>query len=144
MTRINSAIQVNRLTDEHLLAEHREIKRLPYCLEKAIQSGSINHIPEKFALGKGHVLFFLNKLNFILYRYKDIHFECVMRNLKVQNYEHNWDNISEQYMVGHKPTKEEYDLLIDRITKRISESTKDYFHYYGKRITKKEAIKLLK
>ena len=29
MTRINSAISVRRLTDEHLLAEHREIKRVP-------------------------------------------------------------------------------------------------------------------
>ena len=50
MTRINSAISVNRLTDEHLLAEHREIKRMPYCLRKAIDSGSINKIPERFML----------------------------------------------------------------------------------------------
>jgi hypothetical protein len=28
MTRINSAIDPSRLTDEHLLAEHREIKRI--------------------------------------------------------------------------------------------------------------------
>ena len=28
MTRINSAIKARLLTDEHLLAEHREIKRL--------------------------------------------------------------------------------------------------------------------
>ena len=46
MTRINSAIPVKCLTDEHLLAEHREIKRLPYCLRKAIVSGSIDKIPE--------------------------------------------------------------------------------------------------
>ena len=48
MTRINSAIHVKCLTDEHLLAEHREIKRLPYCLRKAIVSGSIYKIPVKF------------------------------------------------------------------------------------------------
>ena len=29
MTRINVSINVKALTDEHLLAEHREIKRLP-------------------------------------------------------------------------------------------------------------------
>lgn len=39
MTRINSAINVKYLTDEHLLAEHREIKRMPYCLNIAIRSG---------------------------------------------------------------------------------------------------------
>lgn len=35
MTRINSAIPVKKLTDEHLLAERREIKRLQSCYLKA-------------------------------------------------------------------------------------------------------------
>ncbi len=62
MTRINIGVNVKCLTDEHLLAEHREIKRLPYCLDKAIKLGSINKIPDKFTLGKGHALFFLDKM----------------------------------------------------------------------------------
>lgn len=143
MTRINSAIPIHCLTDEHLLAEHREIKRLPYCLEQAIKSGSINHIPDKFTLGKGHVLFFLNKQDFILARYGKIYLECLKRNLKVQNYTSNWNNIPKQYRFGYKPTVEEYGLLFGRIIKRIIESTKDHFHYYGKPITKEKAIDLL-
>ena len=58
MTRINSAIPVKCLTDEMLLAEHKEIKRLPSVLSKAIHCNSINKIPNKFCLGNGHVKFF--------------------------------------------------------------------------------------
>ena len=68
MTRINSAINVKNLTDEHLLAEHREITRVPFVLRNAIRTGSVNNIPEKFTLGKGHVLFFIDKIKFIRHR----------------------------------------------------------------------------
>lgn len=56
MTRINSAIPVKYLIDEMLLAEHREIKRLPSVLSKAIHCNSINKIPNKFCLGTGNLL----------------------------------------------------------------------------------------
>ena len=59
MTRINSAIPVKCLTDEHLLAEHREIKRLPYNLQKSIKSGSIKRIPNKFTLRRLNITDYL-------------------------------------------------------------------------------------
>lgn len=65
MTRINSAIPVKHLTDEMLLAEHREIKRLPTVLSKAVQCNSLSKAPNKFCLGTGHVKFFLNKMLFV-------------------------------------------------------------------------------
>ena len=34
MTRINCGVAVEQLTDEHLLAEHRELKRLPSVDDK--------------------------------------------------------------------------------------------------------------
>lgn len=42
MTRINSAINVKNLTDEHLLAEHREIKRLPALYLKTNKQTYLN------------------------------------------------------------------------------------------------------
>lgn len=144
MTRINSAIPVKNLTDEHLLAEHREIKRLPWCLENAIKSGSINHIPEKFTLGKGHVLFFLDKQRFIRSRYLDIRMELAKRAFTPQDYIMNWKSVDLKYDNDYTPTSEERDLLIERITERIMNSPKKCFHYYGKAISKEEAVKLLK
>ena len=90
MTRINSAIPVKCLTDEHLLAEHREIKRLPYNLKKALESGSVKKIPKEFKLGRGHVLFFLDKQKFVQDRYSEIFNECVYRGFDVQCYITNW------------------------------------------------------
>lgn len=144
MTRINSAIPVERLTDEHLLAEHREIKRMPGSLIRAIKSGSINRIPKKFCLGKGHVTFFVDKSKFTLNRYRDIHKECLRRGFNVEDYSSNWD-IEEclKYNNNHIPTIDEKNLLIDRITTRINNSPKNHWHYLGERISKTDAINLL-
>lgn len=144
MTRINSAIPVYNLTDEHLLAEHREIKRLPYCLDKAIKSGSIKHIPERFTLGKGHVTFFLDKQGFVHSRYITIHMELKRRKFNPTDFSDNWNDIAwNEYWNYYDPTSEEKTLLIERITQRIRESKKETWHYYGKSITKEQAVELL-
>ena len=147
MTRINSAIPVKNLTDEHLLAEHREIKRLPYCLDAAIRSGSVNRIPSKFTLGKGHVLFFLDKQLFIRNRSVKLFYECQNRGFKVTNYGFNWmfiETYRQKYWNDYESTEDEHNLLVERITDRILHGNKEYYHYCGKRISKEEAIELLK
>ena len=90
MTRINSSIKVRLLTDEHLLAEHREIKRLPTFYKKRINSGkSLLNLPKEFTLGTGHVLFFIDKGAFTLKRYLEIHNECLTRGFNVEDYKIN-------------------------------------------------------
>ena len=143
MTRINSAIPVQCLTDEHLLAEHREIKRLPYCLKRAIASGSIRNIPAKFCLGSGHVLFFLNKIKFVAQRYNELHQECIHRGFSITDYSSNFSNISPEYDNEYTPSDKERSLLIERITQRILKSSKTSWHYYRKAISKEDASKLL-
>lgn len=143
MTRINSAIPVKNLTDEHLLAEHREIKRLPYCMLKAKQSGSLYNIPSEFCLGKGHVLFFLNKMKFIYSRYNQLHDECICRGFNVLDYSDNFSNIEEAYFNNYIPTDLEKSLLETRISGRITNSSKKFYHYNGNKITKEQAILLL-
>lgn len=147
MTRINAGIPVRCLTDEHLLAEHREIKRLPWCLDAAIKSGSINHIPKKFTLGKGHVLFFLDKMKYTFNRQLTIFHELRRRGFNVAYHGDNWLRVylhKEDYDKDYEPTDECKALLIERISTRIRESKKEVWHYYGKPISKDEAIDLLK
>lgn len=148
MTRINSAIPVEHLTDEHLLAEHREIKRIPACLDKTNFNTLYKRIPDKFCLGPGHVTFFFNKLMFTYDRYLAIRAECLKRGFDVADYRGSWFRVKNRMYFdynwrGYKPTAEEKKLLIDRISLRINESSKPCFHYYGKPISKLEAIKLL-
>lgn len=144
MTRINLGISVKHLTDEHLLAEHREIKRIPKSYESSLRSGSIDNIPKKFCLGKGHVLFFVDKPRYTLGRYRQIHRECLRRGFDVECYESNWDCYPKNmYSRTTRATSESKVLLVTRISERIMSSSKKFFHYYGTRISKRKAISLL-
>ena len=59
MTRIN-IIHPNELTDQHLVAEYREIFMVGSALQRSLQSKNWNPntIPGKFTLNTGHVKFF--------------------------------------------------------------------------------------
>ena len=137
-------IPVERLTDEHLLAEHREIKRIPRAYLVALDSGSIDRVPKAFCLGRGHVLYFIDKPRYTLNRYHKIHKECLRRGFNVEDYSDNWKCYPKR-MFG-KATRSSYrvvEMLVSRISERINQSPKRVFHYYGSPIKKKDAIKLL-
>lgn len=144
MTRINIGVNPLYLTDEHLLAEHREIKRLPYVYQKSIQSGSINKIPPTFRLGKGHVLYFINKPNYTYGRYMAIHKECINRGFEVSDYSSNWLIYPEESFIDHiKESPKDTLEICNRIIERIQKSSKSSFHYKKQSISKEVAINLL-
>lgn len=148
MTRINSAIYPKSLTDQHLLAELRELPRIFTAVNKRIEKGKgFKDIPEKFTLGVGHVKFFYNKLYFLNFRFQDLMIEYKNRYDKSWKYNKLaidcYTKASESFLFeDHQPAQEEKDLLIDRISTRIIES-KQIPRYYGKQITKEQAIKIL-
>lgn len=145
MTRINLGIPVRNLTDEHLLAEHREIKRIPESYKASIRSGSINRIPNKFCLGKGHVLYFVDKPAYTFRRYLQLYRECLRRGFDVQLYSENWDCYpDEMFYRDIRASSYNRNIIVDRIIERIKSSPKKFFHYCGERITKRKAIKLLR
>ena len=76
MTRINSGIPSAELLDMHLLAEHREIKRIPNCIKKGRYC--LTGIPSKFKMGTGHVKFFYDKLKYLHERYIELHRDCLL------------------------------------------------------------------
>ncbi|HGO5855629.1 pyrimidine dimer DNA glycosylase/endonuclease V [Mannheimia glucosida] len=81
MTRIN-LVPPTELCDQHLLAEHRELTRIPNAVAKG--KFSLKGQPEDYKLGEGHVRFFFNKLTFLKKRYDALHEECLARGFKVQ------------------------------------------------------------
>lgn len=82
MTRIN-LIPPAQLCDQHLLAEHRELTRIP----NAVARGRFNlqGLPTDYTLGTGHVRFFYDKLAFLHRRYLALHAECLQRGFNVTN-----------------------------------------------------------
>lgn len=81
MTRIN-VVPVTELCDQHLLAEHRELKRIPNCV--AMGKYNMVGIPDKYTLGTGHCKFFYSKLMYLKKRYIELHDECIRRGFNVQ------------------------------------------------------------
>lgn len=117
MTRINCGIPPKELTDKHLLAEHREIKRIPNC----ISNGRFNMIgqPDKFTLGKGHVKFFYDKCLYLLKRYITIRDECISRGFNITNYVESWNKVPGKYMGDYKPTDSDREIVRKRIKERL-------------------------
>lgn len=82
MTRIN-LVPPQELCDQHLLAEHRELTRIP----NAVAKGRFNLLGQSadYILGAGHVRFFFDKLAFLKKRYAMLHQECLARRFQVQD-----------------------------------------------------------
>jgi len=113
MTRINVGILPKELSNKHLIAEHREIKRIPNCVSKGRYN--MNNKPNRFKLGTGHVKFFYDKLSYLKDRYVLLYTECMRRGFNVQNYIGAWDNIPKELMGDYTPTENDRKLIQQRI-----------------------------
>ena len=116
MTRINVGIPPAELINQHLIAEHREIKRIPNCIAKG--KYNMEGIPDKFKLGTGHVKFFYNKLLYLKKRYVSLYNECIKRGFNVQNYINAWDNVPQKLMNDYKVKANDCRIIRQRINDR--------------------------
>lgn len=119
MTRIN-LVPVETLCDQHLLAEHRELKRIPNCLLKGILQYDYKDRPATFTLGKGHVKFFTNKLMWLWKRYNALHKECLDRGFNVS---YQFRNLELEHhgfpLEDWLPTDTEITVSQERITAKL-------------------------
>lgn len=134
MTRINVGIEPWKLPDELLLAELREIKRLPYFKRTLKDQTS----PPSFTLGKGHIKFFMSRLRFAKERYGRLREEAERRGFDITDFSQNFDGID--LGADYNPSENDRSQIVQRICQRVRESKKVWWHYYGKRITKEEVI----
>ena len=116
MTRINVAILPSELNDKHLIAEHREIKRIPNTIKtgKAV----IDNIPTLFTLGKGHVKFFYNKLKYLHERYDAIHRECMKRGFNVTYYGESFKDLPTELYNDYIETVRDRAILLERLIEK--------------------------
>lgn len=118
MTRINVGIPPRELTNKHLIAEHRELKRIPNVVAKGRYN--LNNIPTQFTLGKGHVSFFYNKLGYLKERYVALYNECITRGFNVQSYLKSWEGVPHELMNGYTPTENDVRIIRERIAERLA------------------------
>lgn len=121
--RIN-IIPTNRLTDQHLVAEYREIKMLPKMLRRSINSKNgvnLNKIPKQYTLNAGHGLFFYNKLSFIRKRFNDLLGEMSNRGFKTNCTVLEDNGFPSWAYNDYEPTIDAMKINIERILLRISD-----------------------
>lgn len=116
MTRIN-IVPPAELCDQHLLAEHRELTRIPNLVAR----GKFNLAgqPAEYKLGEGHVRFFFDKLAFLQRRYQNLHQECLRRGFKVS---HIWPQdlpADPALWRDYQPTPEALAINRERIALRM-------------------------
>lgn len=138
MTRIN-LIHPKFLTDQHLIAEKKEINQLAGQLQKSINSINFNFdsLPNEFVLGTGHVRFFYKNGKFIEDRYKSVTDECIFRGFDAKyNFNDVWSRLGSQFRHDFVPEAKHIAISKQRILDRIN-SKPNYYRYYGEKIDEK-------
>lgn len=119
MTRINANIDPADLCDQHLLAEYREIVRIPnHVLKHKI---NFTQIPDTFRLGTGHVKFFYNKIGFLHYRFNFLKHNLNHRGIKNNIEDDSFIKVFQQQPECYCNTNVNYgnSIVVDRIIERV-------------------------
>jgi len=139
MTRIN-LINVNELSDQHLIAEYREITMVPAALKRTLNSRNgliLKKIPKNFTLNKGHVTFFYNKGQYLFNRYR-----LLINEMKQRGFNPNADRefpvkifIENNLFNDWKPTIQDLNIIKRRIDVKIKQKP-NWYRKYGEYVYK--------
>jgi len=130
MTRIN-ILNPAELTDQHLLAECRELPRMFTYIEQ--HGDPKRSIPPAYTLGAGHMLFMTNKAEYLFGRMLDLlaeHYDRGYRfDFDLDGWEKRFDNLPAWCKNDYTVTEEALAINRQRIAERIASKP----HYYRMR-----------
>ena len=130
MTRIN-IIEPSELTDQHLIAEYREIFMVAGSLNRTLNS-KVGYrearVPKRYTLNSGHVYFFYNKGKYLYRRYKQLIAEMKRRGFKPDKTRVFPTSIFVDNGLYNDwmPNVEDYKIIRQRIKERIAEKPEWY------------------
>jgi|TARA_B100001996_G_scaffold147489_1_gene112311 deoxyribonuclease (pyrimidine dimer) len=130
MTRIN-LVDPGDLSDQHLVAEYREIFMVGPALQRSLKSkNGLTDIPKEFTLNKGHVKFFYNKGKYLHKRYKELIAEMKRRGMKpdpTRKFKtEQWPN---ELYKDWTPKDQDITIIRERIQQRINQ--KPYWYRWS-------------
>ena len=125
MTRIN-LVPPSELTDQHLVAEYREIFMVGSSLQRSIASKNwsktLATLPEKFTLNAGHVKFFYNKGLYLSNRYQQLVREMKHRGMTPDpDRRFKTEQWPQELWNDWSPSNRDKELIRERIQERINE-----------------------
>lgn len=160
MTRINTVFP---MLDEHLRAARKEYPRIPSKVLELWEADAwhrLDKAPTAYTVqtadnpkgGKGHMMFFCDKLTYVYDQYQAIRAECARRGFtggEFKNADLWHGGIPEEIEQGngsafkpwndYTPTVEAIELCKRRMIERIPDKP----HYCGELITHAEAVRLI-
>ena len=125
MTRIN-IVPTEELSDQHLVAEYREIFMVGSSLQRSLKSPNWPKkkisLPETFTLNAGHVSFFYNKGLYLHNRYKQLVEEMKRRGMKPDpKRKFKRDQWPDDLYNDWDPNDQELQIVRERIQQRLDE-----------------------
>ena len=131
--RIN-VVHPKYLTDQHLIAEGREIKMLPKMFIKSLRSkGGLGNFGGLYTLNKGHGKCLYDKFGFIQSRFEDLVTEIKSRGFKMSYDILDLSQIPQEFFGDYKPTPEALRINVERIKLRIHDKP-SWYRYRGHRM----------
>jgi len=132
MTRIN-LVNPKELSDQHLVAEYREIFMVGSSLQRSIKSKNWlktkNNIPDEFTLNKGHVTFFYNKGMYLDKRYSLLVKEMKRRGMNPDPKRKFKKSQWPKYLYNDwKPKNKDIKIIRKRIEEKINLKP-DWYRY---------------
>lgn len=132
MTRIN-VIPVEELTDQHLMAEYRELPMVPAI---ARRSDPTKFKPTtQYTLNKGHVMFFYDKKKYLLNRWLSLIEELYRRGYAIDPSARtvHWSALDKFPQTDWHPDSQAVSINMQRIEERINQKP-HWYRRYGKPI----------
>tara|TARA_B100001765_G_C19324785_1_gene259030 strand:- start:139 stop:561 length:423 start_codon:yes stop_codon:yes gene_type:complete len=138
VTRIN-LVPPEELSDQHLIAEYREIFMVGSSLQRSLKSPNWEKtkrsIPKQFTLNKGHVKFFYDKGKYLSKRYDELIKEMRRRDMNPDPYrifkKGQWpDELYKNWRPNHIDLK----IVRKRIKTKI-DLKPDWYKWNGKNLT---------
>ena len=124
MTRIN-IISPSELTDQHLIAEYREIFMVAGSLKRTLisKSGFVeSKVPKNFTLNSGHVYFFYNKGKYLYKRYN-----LIIKEMKSRGFNPDQNRVfpKDIFIMNNlfndwEPNQSDIKIIRKRINKKIA------------------------
>jgi len=125
LTRIN-IVPTEELSDQHLVAEYREIFMVGSSLQRSLKSPNWPKkkisLPKTFTLNSGHVSFFYNKGLYLHNRYKQLVEEMKRRGMKPDpNRKFKREQWPDDLYNDWDPNDQELQIVRERIQQRLDE-----------------------
>ena len=133
--RIN-VINPKYLTDQHLVAEYREMKMITYYYVKSSEKkGGIDKdkISERYTLNTGHAYMWYDKFGYIEKRFRSICKEMRARDFKCDYDKLNYTGIPKSAFGDFIPTQEDIEVNLSRVIERLYKQP-DWYKFKGKKV----------